>query len=167
MRRTLTLALLLAALLPACLPDGDGGSPASDAPADSAEDTPRADSGGCERDDQCARGLICDADRSACTAVACRFDDACRPSRICYQTTLTCTGVECIFDTDCAPDLACEGGLCVEPTPVECTKREDCAPRAMTCNTFTEKCVPQPDRCVNSTDCVWPMECEAGTGACR
>lgn len=114
--RPLALALLTLSLT-ACLPDG-GDPGLADAPSDARADAPDL---GCVRDQDCARGTICEA--PACVERACRFDTDCGGGRVCAASI--CLARECTSHSHCPDSLACQSGVCM-PGPRSCVLDADC-----------------------------------------
>ena len=71
---------------------------------------------GCENDDACAEGQIC---QSCSCVTGCRTDDNCGGALLCCDNNRCC---DCRSDTDCPVGYVCEDGSCQMP-PTACGDR--------------------------------------------
>jgi hypothetical protein len=107
----------------------------------------------CSRDNDCQRGLVCDA-RGLCSPApsgppsgssSCR-QMTCTAEQYCDDLTGTCLRVairgESCATADCARELLCRSEICVDPSPLgsACERDYDCAPPHSFCNPYTARC---------------------------
>lgn len=111
---------------------------------------------GCESDEICGQGEICDLelDPSTCRA-GCRDDGSCNPGQRCDEDTAQCT---CVGNEDCAGVQVCLRGLCVDP----CSSDADCGDGEI-CNPQTRQC---EEGCGGDDDCPEGFVCDIQRQAC-